>query len=127
MNVGAKKSHAIKKSSCNINTLTWRYDQNTSKHTHQEAIAITDETGFVFNVTITNLKQQQQLRNSKLFKIERRNELNSETFVSYFDKRPPPKDQSIFWEYRKYQCHSVSNMTSPLVCLNDWLMLEYEC
>jgi len=36
-------------------------------------------------------------------------------------------DSSIFYEYKKYKCSTVSNFTTPQVCVDSWLALQYEC
>lgn len=115
------------------NTLLWKYTQNTSKKFLQEAYAFTNTDGFPFNVTIVNSKKTTS-SSSSFLNFKRNNnrqalyiDLSPSIFISYFDKRPSPPDKNIYYEYKNYECKNVRNMTSPFVCLNDWLMLEYEC
>jgi hypothetical protein len=36
-------------------------------------------------------------------------------------------DPSIFYEYKKYDCTTVSNFTTSDVCVDPWLVMQYEC
>jgi hypothetical protein len=36
-------------------------------------------------------------------------------------------DSRIFYEYKRHTCTTVSNFTTPLVCVDSWLALQYEC
>jgi len=36
-------------------------------------------------------------------------------------------DSRIFYEYKKHRCTTVSNFTTPEVCVDSWLALQYEC
>lgn len=46
-----------------------------------------------------------------------------------FSYAPPSHgvDPSVFYEYKKYDCETVSNFTTPDVCVDPWLAIQYEC
>jgi len=49
--------------------------------------------------------------------------------VYNFSYAPPVQwvDPNVFYEYKKHECATVSNFTTPETCLDPWLVIQYEC
>jgi len=93
--------------------LYWQYKLNTAHGTLQIANMTTNMTGIPLSVSIGSTIPGKQG--------------SSDYILDYFNSQPFVTDNSIFWRYKDYNCMEVKNLTAPDVCLDDWLVLEYEC
>jgi len=97
-----------------VGNITYVYTWQLPDHSTQIATMVTPTTAvpsMSVNVTV----------------ISAQGKRTSRTLFDYDYKHPQVVDPSIFTAFKGLTCQTVKNFTAPEVCINDWLMLQYEC